>query len=230
MIPIAVCTVARPQPYLYATMTSLLASDWHGGPVHVCVGGPDQLYARPYAGPRVAIHPLTADEWESMRHTSVHARFNANYRRCLQHAADEGLIVLEDDVLVRPDWYRCLRLALEEIQAAGRRDYVLALYYPGDVQRSPRGVHYQSYVASNFYGTQALYFAPGVAAVVIDHLAATPSRTVDMALRNRLVKDQNVYATIRSLAQHIGYTSTGLAGHMHRAADFHVPWPSGDTP
>ena len=60
MIPIAVCTVARPQPYLYATMTSLLASDWHGGPVHVCVGGPDQLYARPHAGRRVTIHPLTA--------------------------------------------------------------------------------------------------------------------------------------------------------------------------
>ena len=230
MIPIAVCTVARPQPYLYATMTSLLASDWHGGPVHVCVGGPDQLYARPHAGRRVTIHPLTADEWESMRHTSLPARFNANYRRCLQHASDDGLIVLEDDVLVRPDWCRCLRLALEEIQAAGRRDYVLALYYPGDVQRSPRGTYYQSYVASSFYGTQALYYAPGVAATVVDHLAATPSRTVDMTLRNRLVKDQNVYATIRSLTQHIGYTSTGLAGHMHRAADFHLPWPSGNTP
>jgi hypothetical protein len=102
---------------------------------------------------------------------------------------------------------------------------VLALYYPGDVQRSPRGVHYQSYVASSFYGTQAMYFAPGVATAVSNHLASMPSRTVDMALRNRLVKDQNVYATIRSLAQHIGYTSTGLAGHMHRAADFHLPWP-----
>ncbi len=225
MIPIAVCSVARPQPYLYATMTSLLASDWHGGPVHVCVGGPDHAYAKPHAGRRVTIHPLTAADWAAMKDTSIHTRFNANYRRCLQHANDEGLIVLEDDVLMRPDWYRCLLLALDEMQAAGRRDYVLALYYPGDVQRSPRGVHYQSYVASSFYGTQALYFAPGVAATVVDHLAATPSRTVDMALRNQLVKDQNVYATIRSLAQHIGYTSTGLAGHMHRAADFHVPWP-----
>ena len=51
VIPIAICTVARPQPYLYATMTSLLASDWHGGPVHVCVGGPDQLYAGPTSDP-----------------------------------------------------------------------------------------------------------------------------------------------------------------------------------
>ena len=116
MIPIAVCSVARPQPYLYATMASLLASDFNG-PIHVCVGGPDHAYAKPHAGRRVTIHPLTAAEWDGI-----------------------------------------------------------------------------------------------------------------MAIRNRLVKDQNAYATIRCLAQHIGYTSTGLAGHMHRAADFHVPWPSGDTP
>lgn len=226
MIPIAVCTVARPQPYLYATLTSLLASDWHGISIHLCIGGPDHAYAKRYTERRVAIHPLTDAEWDAMKDTSIHSRFNANYRRCLQHASDEGLIVLEDDVLVRPDWYRCLRLAIEEMHAAGRRDYVLALYYPADVRRSSRGIHYQSYIASSFYGTQALYFSPGVIAKVIDHLAATPARTVDMALRDLFVKHQNVYATIRNLAQHIGYTTTGLAGHMHRAADFHVPWPA----
>lgn len=226
MIPIAVCSVARPQPYLYATLTSLLASDWHGSPIHVCVGGSDHAYAKRYADRRVAIHPLTAAEWDAMKDTSLHARFNANYRRCLQHAGDEGLVVLEDDVLVRPDWYRCLRLAIDEMRDHGRRDYVLALYHPANVIRAPRGRYHQSYIASSFYGTQALYFAPGVAATVMDHLAATPTRTVDMALRNRLVKDQNLYATIRSLVQHIGYTTTGLAGHMHRAADFHVPWPA----
>lgn len=117
MIPIAVCTVARPQPYLYATMTSLLASDWQGsdGQIHLSVGGADCVYAQAHAGQRVSVHPLTADEWETMRHTCVHARFNANYRRCLQRAGDDGLIVLEDDVLVRPDWLRCRRLAIPSL-------------------------------------------------------------------------------------------------------------------
>ena len=167
------------------------------------------------------------DAWDAMRHTSVHARFNANYRRCLQHAGDDGLIVLEDDVFGAS---RLVSLPTPGPRRdTGRTDAGTTCWrctIPVTFMRSPRGVYYQSYVASSFYGTQALYYAPGVAAAVMDHLAATPSRTVDMALRNRLVKDQNVYATIRSLAQHIGYTSTGLAGHMHRAADFHVPWPA----
>jgi hypothetical protein len=207
-------------------MTSLLASDWHGGPVHLCVGGPDHLYAQPHANQQVAVHPLAADEWEALRPTNICARFNANYRRCLAHASEAGLIVLEDDVLVRPDWLRCLRLALDEMQARGLRHYVLALYCPKGVARVHRGTYYQSYVASSFYGTQALYFAPGVAAEIIDHLATMPTRTSDLALREWLINHQNLYATIRSLAQHIGYTTTGLAGHMHRAADFHLPWPA----
>jgi hypothetical protein len=186
VIPIAVCTVARPKPYLYATMTSLLASDWQGsvGQIHLCVGGPDHALRQLHAAQRNSVHPLAADEWEAMRHTSVHARFNAHYRRCLQHAGDDGLIVFEDDVLVRPDWLRCLRLALDEMQAHGRRDYVLSLYYPKDIARVHRGVHNQSYFAPSFYGTQGLYYAPGLAAEVIDHLAATPKRTADIALRN----------------------------------------------
>ena len=228
MIPIAICTVARPKPYLYATMTSLLASDWQGsdGQIHLCVGGPDHAYAQLHAAQRISVHPLTADEWETMREASVHTRFNANYRRCLRHAGDDGLIVLEDDILVRPDWLRCLRLALDEMKAHGHRGFVLSLYYPADIARVHRGVFHQSYFAPSFYGTQALYFAPGLAADVIDHLAATPKRTVDIALRNWFIQQQNVYATIRSLAQHIGYTTTGLAGHMHRAPDFHLPWPA----
>jgi hypothetical protein len=228
VIPIAICTVARPKPYRYATMTSLLASDWQasGGQIHLCIGGPDDTYAQLHAAQRINVHPLTADEWETMRQTSVHTRFNANYRRCLQHAGDEGLIVLEDDIMVRPDWLRCLRLALDEMKAHGHRGFVLSLYYPADIARVHRGAFHQSYFAPSFYGTQALYFAPGLVADVIDHLAATPKRTVDIALRNWFIQQQNVYATIRSLAQHIGYTTTGLAGHMHRAPDFHLPWPA----
>jgi hypothetical protein len=47
-------------------------------------------------------------------------------------------------------------------------------------------------------------FTPGLAAEVIFHLTATPTRIVDIALRNWFIQRQNVFAAIRSLVQHIG--------------------------
>ena len=154
-------------------------------------------------------------------------RFNRNYLRCLQRAGDSGVVVFEDDVIVRPDWFGRLQEAIGELESLVCGAYVLALYY-SRVGLSPRGRAFCSYIASTFYGTQALYFpaasAVGFAEFLQQHLVGLGS--ADMVLRAWCVEHQNLYATTRALAQHMGIVTTGLAGHMHQAWNFDESWPA----
>ena len=229
MIPIAVCTVDRPEGYVHRTLESLLASD--AGPqcdVHLCVGCPDASYLARYEGqPRLTIHPLSAGECQQMWSETIHTRFNRNYLRCLQRADERGVVVLEDDIVLRPSWFACLQEAISELESRVAGPYVLALYY-SRVGLAPRGRAFCSYIASTFYGTQALYFpaasAVGFAEFLQQHLVGLGS--ADMVLRAWCMEHQNLYATTRALAQHMGIVTTGLAGHMHQAWNFDESWPA----
>jgi hypothetical protein len=226
MIPIAICTVARPRPYLYATLSSMQASDAQDTDIYLCVGSPDHDYAAPHVSRRVHLHPLVPEEWATIQDGTLAQKSNWNYRRCLSFASDQGLIVLEDDVLVRPDWMHCLAKTVEEMRRHSLAGYALSLYYPQNVKLIRRGTYYQSYLAHTFYGSQAVYYPPGQAETACQWLTNHHNRNIDMALREWFIKAQNVYAPIKSLAQHLGFTTTGLAQHMHRSPNFHHYWPA----
>ena len=229
MIPIAICTVDRPEGYLHQTMANLLASDFGlrpDGRVHLCVGGPQTAYAMRYEeDQRVTVHRLTEAEWSVMAGERIHTRFTRNYLRCLRLYGPEGIIVLEDDVLLRSDWPRCLDLAREEMDFDGIENYVLALYYPHQARRSPRGKAYCSYLARSFFGTQAIYYPAVAAEMIVEFVEPRIHwKPGDLLLRQWCVENENLYATVRPLAQHVGFVSTGL-GSIHQADGFDLPWP-----
>jgi hypothetical protein len=236
VIPIGICTVDRPQGYVHRTIESLLASDYGvelDCQIHLFVGCPDPSYLARYGDePRITVHPLPISLCQEMWNERIHPRFNRNYLRCLRHItgispAVQGVIVFEDDAVLRPDWFGRLRESIAELETWIPDPYVLAFYYAGNVRLSPRGQAFCSYIAETCYGTQAMYYPLPSALGFADFLAQHIHKigAADIILRHWCVQHQNLYATIRCLAQHIGFETTGLAGHMHQAMNYHEPWP-----
>ena len=220
---------------MHQTMQSLFNSDVSGRSewqMYICVGTPHSDYALRHESvdPRISIHPLPQTEWDAMAGETIHTRFTRNYLRCLSFCGPAGILVLEDDVLVRSDWVRCLEMARNEISSDHIDNHVLALYYPSQARLLPRGVTYSAYKAMSFFGTQAMYYSPEVVTKIIDFVEPRiHTLPGDLLLRRWFLENKILYATAIPLAQHVGFTSTGL-GFMHQAVGFDAPWPRPQTP
>eukprot|EP00741_Cyanophora_paradoxa_P005572 tig00000911_g5402.t1 len=200
-VALAVMTVDRPEQYIHSTLASLFLSGPVAGraPVHLVVGSRDAAYLDAgYAhNARVSIRAMTAAEEETaagLDHIRKRATFN--YHRCLAvpRPPGAGVLVLEDDVVVREDFLLHLSTIAREIKALHGPRFVLSVYCPwhapGPFFPVPRSgsssppFAYPSvdfgdgsaWVAASrfmpypreFYGTQAIFFSDAV----VDGMAA----------------------------------------------------------
>ena len=145
-----------------------------------------------------------------------------------------GLIVLEDDGVVRNAFVEKALAVVDEIEARYTPEsYFLALAAnSGCVSRDRRrmGWLFARYPAESFYGTSGMYFPAEVAKPLRKDMwedgvvqGVLPG---DLLLGKLAMTRYRLFAAIRDLVDHIGVVSTGLGGRGP-SPTFSAPWPSG---
>lgn len=232
---ISILTVPREPEYIHQTLASLFSS----GPdiyrvkgIHLMVDTNDRSYLAEYHDCAfLNISYLSDAEFEQQRQRTPHLRFCTNYLRCLSVPADGGLLILEDDVLLRDRFLLCLKQAVDEMEDChGLSSYVLSLHAKANlpqIQDYYRGHYYISYPTGMYYGTQGMYYPAAVRAAVADYIreqAVTPLRCPgDLLIKELVTEWQNLYNTVWDLVEHIGTVSTGLGG-APRSHTFKEKW------
>jgi hypothetical protein len=209
---IVVATVPRPADYLGRTLAGLPVDR----PVALMAGSPDAAHLDAYrADPRFRIETPSAAELPDVSG-------EADPRR----AAEEGrLLVVEDDVAFAPGWADPMAAIVGAIEAAGRTDYLLSLYYPYPAPADPGAAGFVAYPPAAFYGTQAVLFAGCVAREFRPVLLARAIERYELEydlLLARFAESRGfpIFAAVPALAQHIGVVSSGLTGHFHSTPCF----------
>jgi hypothetical protein len=210
-IALVFVTCPRDPAYLSATLASALLGDPLAArlrEISVAVDAPDLKCVHPLAGHR-RVRWVARTKEENARVESYHL-----HRR--------AVLICEDDVIFRDGWLGMLLECLEEMQADGRRDFLLTAYSARSHEdpRLRRGRCYSRYVAKDFYGAQAMLYPAELLAKVRDviwnHGVIVPEEPYDLLLKRPAVEGQRLYTTRHSLVQHVG-----VAG---KAAD---PQPAG---
>jgi hypothetical protein len=237
-IQIVIMTVDRSPQYVHTALASLFAS---GPSIHrvpqitLMVGQVDCNYLAPYGHHRqIQVEPLTALQSQSMAGWRPQQKFCLNYYRCLSLAIGDasGLVVCEDDIVVRDRFLDKLLAAINEIESEhGLRKYLLAAYAAYRLDDDPalrRGKFFSSYYAPSFYGTQCMYYPRSVLPALSQRLyeqgVTNYTQPGDMIVKAFGHEINGIYGTVRSLAQHIGHRSTGL-GNFHTSPTFDEEFP-----
>ena len=176
--------------------------------------------------PRSSVQDLRASTYP------IHQRASYNYWRALKSVSPgtRGLIVCEDDVILREGWLGKLMQSLQDLRQHSIHEFILALYsaYDHEEPHLRRGEFYSSYFARSFFGTQSMFFPAAqlsaLREVIWRDSVETNRSPYDLTIAEYATVRQNLYTTRHSLAQHVGYQSTGL-GSMHTSPSFERPWP-----
>lgn len=236
-IALVFVTCPREPAYLPATLASALLGDPLAvrlREIAVAVDAPDLGCVHPLAGNR-RVRWVARTEEESARADSYHLHRRAchNYWRALGLASPgaRAVLVCEDDVIFRDGWLGMLLECLDEMQSAGLRDFLLTAYSARDHEEAGlrRGRCYSSYVASTFFGTQAMLFPTGqiqsVSELIWQHGVIVAEAPYDLLIKRQAIERQHLYTTRHSLVQHVGSESTGLGDGRHRSPSFEREWP-----
>jgi CheY-like chemotaxis protein len=237
---LVVMTVRRSPEYVHTTLASLLLSDalvhqLRG--VHLVVGGAEVEYLNHYCHhQRIEIHQMGLEDARRTGHWTLHQRACLNYYRCLTvpPADCRGICICEDDVIFQDGFIEKMLAAVNEMEQTHKlTKYLLNLYLPYGLLPEPSvrcGPCCAKYNAQSFYGTQCLYYprpvALELAQFVHEHGVSHYRIPGDMLVREYASARNALYGTVRSLVQHIGFTTTGLACFFHRAPTFHGGVPS----
>ena len=236
MLSLSVMTCPRQEGYLVQTLDGLIQSDPALARLREVViavdAETDEHLQKHRTNPRFSVALLSAAEAARVNAVELHQRACNNFFRALTlpSRAYRGLVVCEDDLIFRPAWLAKLCAALNEMDQAGLRDFVLSAYSPRDHEEPSlrRGKFYSSYYAASFFGSQCLFFTASqvesIAARVWDREANTFCAPYDLLVNEHCTAAQNLYATRFPLVQHAGVASTGL-GSFHSACRFDAPWP-----
>jgi hypothetical protein len=221
-LQVNIMTVSRSPQYIHQTLASLFASDplvHELSPIHLFVGSDDASYLRIYHHHhQIKVIPMTESEAQPMKEWPIWRRACLNYFRCLSAPLDGklGVVVLEDDVVVRDRFLERLFLSINELRAHKLESYCLALYASYDFENDAsfyRGEYYCSY-GYPFYATPGMYYPARVSKelgeFVKKHGVDSSEDPYDLLVK-RLYGDR-MYSCCRALIQHIGMQSTGLGG------------------
>jgi len=175
----------------------------------------------------------TSEETRRIERMPVHQRACHNYWRALAIASPDikGVLVCEDDIVFREGWIGMLIQAVTEMEAVGIKSYLLAAYSAYDHEHPclRRGLFYSSYLAHDFFGTQAVYYPRNeiipIRDLLWEHGVEVFEEPYDLLIKRRAIDEQHLYATRVSLVQHIGRASTGLGDGLHCSPTYDRPWP-----
>ena len=129
IISFAIMTVVRPKIYIHELLRAFRSNER----IRLIVGGVNSGYLKRYWDDvRIEIIPPSAEAYALVEHYSLQHRASWNYLRCLTlgpaSTEGQGLLVVEDDVILAKGWKSQLHKVLNQIEAAYRGQYLLALY------------------------------------------------------------------------------------------------------
>lgn len=236
-IAVRISTCKRSPTYVHQTLATLLSDPQahrsHG--IRLVVDGTDDSYLRDYKhlSHLVGIDTHSAREQAQRRGKGPHFGCAYNFYRALRSSrgAEAGVVVFEDDVILRGDWTGLLVDAVNELHAAGGRRYILSLNTRGKtfatIPSFRRGRWYASF-GGPFYGTQGIFVPATYLDLLLAELEGYLARhgqrgwqPLDLWLGEAgqaLWRDRGscpttgIYATAADLCEHIGEISTGLGG------------------
>ena len=230
-------------PYVFQTLTSLLlATLEHSSAltpeIHVFVGSQNSSYLNNLKHHlNLRVHPLpsglvTSFHWKLAK---TNWRAGKNYIRCLNLTSGKaGVLIVEDDVVFSVNfWPRLLDTINQIEQDYPEKDWALDLYvrnpYHTKLDSSKLYVKY----VDKFCCTQAMYYTPGAAKIVIQTLTKlmTMNRNVhyDMAVSYAELSQMfPLFGANPPLVQHIGISSS-----IVQSTRFHVTsfgWEAAQNP
>ncbi|MDE1170827.1 MAG: hypothetical protein PW734_06430 [Verrucomicrobium sp.] len=231
-------TIDRQPEYIHATLKSFLEQDPLAAlllPVNLIVGTTHADYVRPYEEMGLArIFAASEQEARIMEifpvpdDRRVHYKTVFNYWRSLflGLAAEDKLLLFEDDVSFTSNWLQKFTVLAKGAHGIKPDDFVLSLYSPLQIEPGPPG--FIEMEAVNFYGAQGIYYPPQVRRKIASYVEANGVRLYtkanDLLLRDYCVTRECPLAVLRpSLIQHEGMITTGLSPHPtkgHRAPSF----------
>jgi hypothetical protein len=246
---VSILTTERQPSYVHDTLSSLLGSSASVaalGSIELMIDADEASgYLREFRGdPMLKLHYLSDEEWKTQSKRRLGHRFCYNYWRSLNVTMDRywGLVVLEDDVLLREAFVEKLILTVEEVRRRqgiervgpkGLQQFMLALYSTYDFAQEPgfyRGHYYCSY-GYPFYGTCGMFYEASIVGVVRDYMwrfGVENHRLPGDLLLDELKASGTLwlYACTRDLVQHVGIVSSGLGagGAVFRSRTFERPW------
>lgn len=227
-INLAMTTVWREENYLDATLSSLFVEypSCHDQPVSLVIGSPHTEHLAGYRSlPGITVIEMGSHAWSWIENTDVRNRATWNYYRCLTQCdlGTRGSLIIEDDVKFARGWRHRLDMALAALEDRFGSEFALTIY-------DPYGWHpkesclYAVYPLQPFAGTQGVYYPArvrqGYAKYLRRHGVVANRDHYDYLLRDYLLQeDLPLFATVPSLIQHVGRTTTGV-GSWHEAPRF----------
>jgi len=239
-IRLAVVTTRRNPEYVHATIASLFASTQQSRELHsvdLIADVADTQYLWQYEHhARIRIHRLSEDAQKVHSSRHIWSRCCYNHWRALSLPLDgyRGLVVLEDDVLLRDDFLEHLFGAVDDLERRRVKTYILSLYTRLNLRPQPtspgQGNRAVPYPASLYYGSQATYYPksvlPLLRSYVWQHGVNVYRQPFDELLKEVALKHGFLYNMAFDLAEHVGEVSTGLAGCAYavtRSQSFYRP-------
>lgn len=246
---VSILTTERQPAYIHDTLRSLVGSS----ATVAALGSIDLMIDADEASgylwelrcdPVLKLHYLSDEEWASQSKRHLGQRFCYNYWRSLNVSMEGywGLVVLEDDVLLREAFVERLIVTVEEIRRRqgverigpkGLQQFMLALYSSYDFAREPgfyRGRYYCSY-GYPFFGTCGLFYEASIVTQVRDYMwrfGIERHRVPGDLVLDELKASGTlwVYACTRDLVQHKGIVSSGLGAGaaVFRSCTFDKRW------
>ena len=246
---VSILTTERQPSYVHDTLSSLLGSSASV----VALGSIDLMIDADEASGYLSGAPARSDAQAALSQRrgvacSEHAPSRPSILLQLlaqpqcDHGRYWGLVVLEDDVLLREAFVEKLILTVEEVRRRqgvervgpkGLQQFMLALYSTYDFAREPgfyRGHYYCSY-GYPFYGTCGMFYEASIVPLVRDYMwrfGVESHRLPGDLLLNELKASGTlwVYACTRDLVQHVGIVSSGLGagGAVFRSRTFDRAW------
>ena len=144
-----------------------------------------------------------------------------NYATILLNSKD--CLIIEDDVFFSLNFQQHINLLKEDLSILTSR-YALALYSCYTWTNSNENqIRLCSYPLEGFYGTQAMLYDQKTARNFGEYLMSNIGfEAYDLALKtyiNFIDTEVKLFASTRSLVQHIGEKTSGL-GHFHQTSNY----------
>jgi len=225
--PLAILSVdeRKGHNFVFETLSSfLLATRDHSQKpqVHIFVGNDNTTYLRNlqhHENLRVHVFNTIVGDAFYWKRSRRNWKGGRNYLRCLAFAGEEGILIVEDDVIFSNDFWQKFQTARAEIE----KDYpgqpyaldCYVIHWQDTVAALDDGEEPRSYVRykDKYCCTQAMYYSKGAAETVhyllYKFLKSKRDLQYDYVIAHAIVKQAIlVFGTKPALVQHIGRRSS----------------------
>ena len=224
-------TFTRMWNWYYITLASLLSSDWTDD-INICLGVANGDYVTKYIQKgRIKLKRLhNRKTYNGIKSWLKQSQASYNFAKILRNAdkTKKGMILLEDDIILNPDWFSHTHEIIQKIEQISD-EFILSIYSPHrKMEVGENG--FTEYPIDRFFGTQGMYYPPSVAIKLGNFLRDDGYEPGHDVRAHQFCEDEKIklYVPNRITIQHIGEKSA-FHGTTLKKGQSPVPdylWPT----